>query len=174
MTPSPFGRPADDEYAPYYQRYVHLVPTDDLVGFARDQIATVTGMLGSVSEEKARLAYAPGKWTLKEVVGHLFDTERVFEYRAMSIARADPAPLPGFDQELWVPNGGFNDRSFASLLDEWTLVRRAHVAFLEGLSAQARSRAGLASDNQASVRALAYVPSGHTAYHLGIIRERYL
>ena len=174
MPTAPFGRPAADEYASYYARYITLVPTDDLVTFSRGQIAEVTALFSSVSEERAGFAYAAGKWTFKEVLGHVIDTERVFQYRAMSIARKDPTPLPGFDQDVWNPNGGFNQCSLASLLDQWILVRKAFVAFLESLPADALLRMGRASDNPCSVRALCFIPPGHTAYHLGILKERYL
>lgn len=174
MPTTPIGRPAADEYAPYYGRYIKLVPTDDLIGFTRDQIAEVTAMLSPIGEEMANSSYAAGKWTIKEVLGHLIDTERVFQYRAMSIARLDPTPLPGFDQAAWTPNGGFNERSLASLLDQWILVRKAYAAFLEGLSQDSMLRRGRASDNPFSVRALCFVPPGHAAYHLAILKERYL
>ncbi len=174
MPLAPFGRPSADEYAPYFDRYIKLVPTDDLVGFTRDQIAETTALLSSISEEKAGSAYAPGKWTIKEVLGHMIDTERVFQYRAMSIARLDPTPLPGFDQDVWNPNGGFNECSFASLLDQWTLVRKAFVSFLESLPKDALLRRGRASDLPCSVRALCFIPAGHTVYHLAILKERYL
>lgn len=169
-----FGRPAADEYAAYFGRYIGLVTTDDLVGYTRDQTAEVASLLASITEEKAGGTYAPGKWSIKEVIGHLTDTERVFQYRAMSIARLDPTPLPGFDQDVWNPNAGFNERTFASLVDEWTLVRKAYVAFLEGLPHSALTRMGRASDNPCSVRALCFIPPGHTAYHVSVLKERYL
>jgi DinB superfamily len=174
MPTAPFGRPAADEFAPYFERYIKHVPTDDLLGFMREQIAEVTALFAPLSEAKGSFAYAPGKWTIKEVLGHMTDTERVFQYRALSIARTDPAPLPGFDQDVWNPNGGFNECTLESLLEQWTLVRRANLAFLESLPKEALMRMGRASDNPCSVRALSYIPAGHVAYHVQILKERYL
>jgi hypothetical protein len=169
-----FGRPSSNEYAPYYERYIGLVPTDDLAGFMRDQVAEVTSLISPLPEDRGGFRYAPGKWTLKEVLGHVSDTERVFSYRALSIARLDPAPLPGFDQDVWNPNGGFNDCTLQSLLEQWRLVRLANLAFLESLPKDAPTRMGRASDNPCSVRALSYVAAGHVAYHLAIVKEKYL
>lgn len=174
MTSTLFGRPGADEYAPYYDKYVSLVTTDDLVGYAREQLAQVRSLLGSISEEKARFAYAAGKWTIKEVLGHITDTERVFQYRAMSIARGDATPLPGFDQDVWNPNGGFNAVPFSNLVEEWVFVREAFVRFLDHMPVEARMRRGTASGNPCSARALAYIPPGHTEYHVRILKEKYL
>jgi DinB superfamily len=169
-----FGIPSADEYASYYARYIQLVPTDDLLGFMRDQIAEVTALFSGLSEEKAGAPYAPGKWTIKEVLGHIIDTERAFQYRALSIGRLDPTPLPGFDQDVWNPNGGFNDCTLAMLVEQWVLVRKAYIAFLESLPQAALLRTGRASDNPFSVRALCYISPGHVAYHVNILKERYL
>jgi hypothetical protein len=173
MPKMPLGRPNDEEFAPYYGQYVSLVPTDDLISYMTDQISAVQATLAPVSEERADTSYAPGKWTIKEVVGHLSDTERVFQYRAMSIARCDPTPLPGFDQAHWTPHGGFNDQTLRTLLAEWTMVRRAHIAFVKALPDAAGTRMGQAADNPVSVRALSYIPVGHVAHHLRLFRERY-
>ena len=174
MHTSHVGRPAPTEYAAYYERYIKLVPTDDLVSFMRDQVSVVVSAISPVPEERGSFRYAPDKWTLKEVLGHVSDTERVFQYRALSIARRDPAALPGFDQDVWNPNGGFNDCTLVSLLEQWKLVRLSHLAFLESLPKDASMRMGRASDNPCSVRALSYIAAGHVAYHLTIVREKYL
>jgi hypothetical protein len=168
-----FGRPDAREYATYQGRYLAQVPTDDLLGFMRNQLAEVQSLFSPLGEEEGGFAYASGKWTIKEVLGHLIDAERVFQYRAMSFARLDPAPLPGFDQDLWNPHAGFNDCSLESLLAQWTLVRQAHLAFLESLPKDAILRTGLASGNQCSVRALAYISAGHVACHIAVLKERY-
>lgn len=174
MPNTPFGRPAPGEYFAYFERYISLVPTDDLLGFMRDQAKDVQALFSSITEEKAAYAYAQGKWTIKEVLGHMVDTERVFHYRSLSIARRDPARLPSFDQDVWNPNGGFNQLSLSALLHQWNLVREGNIAFLESLPEDARMRMGVASDNPCSVRALAYISPGHAAYHLLILKERYL
>ncbi len=169
-----FDRPGADEYAPFYAGYVSKVPDGDLVKLLTDQIAEVMVLLRPVSEPKANAAYAPGKWTLKEVVGHLADTERVMSYRAMVFARDDQGPLPKFDENAWVPPARFNDRPLGSLIDEWVAARSSSIALLAGLPAEAPARRGIASTKEISVRALAYILYGHVAHHTAIIRERYL
>ena len=174
MPNRPFGRPAASEYFHYFDRYVSLVQTDDLLNYMRAQMKEMASMFSSMTEEKAAHSYAPGKWTIKEVLGHMIDTERVFHYRALSIARRDPAPLPGFDQDIWNPSAEFNSCSLETLRHQWNLVREGNIAFLECLPEDALLRMGVASDNPCSVRALAYIPAGHVAYHLAILKERYL
>jgi hypothetical protein len=173
MPHTPLGCPEPDEYFAYYGQYISLVPSDDLVGYMTDQISVVQAALAPVTEAKALWRYGPGKWSIKEVVGHLTDTERVFQYRAMSIARRDPAPLPGFDQDVWVANAGSDDVALSDLVAEWTLIRRATIAFIRALPAAAVMRAGSVGGHSMSVRALCYIPVGHTTYHLRLLDERY-
>jgi len=169
-----YPRPTAEEYAPYYGQYIDKVPDGDLLALLESQIHSVKSVIGSVPESRAQHAYAPGKWTIKEITGHLADCERVFSYRALRIARADPTPLPGFDQNIWMPPAGFNDRTLANVLDEWILVRQASVALFSGLPAEAPARRGTANNNEISVRALAYIAHGHVTHHLGVLKERYL
>lgn len=174
MTIPEYDRPGPGEYPPYQSLYVDKVPAGNLLTLYAGQLAEAEATLRSVTEAKAATAYAPGKWTIKEVIGHISDAERVFTYRAMRIARADPTPLPGFDENAWVPPARFNDRSLASLLDEWVAVRRASIALFTGLPREATARKGQASGYDVSVRGLAYVVLGHMAHHLGVLRDRYL
>lgn len=174
MIPASFAPPEPHEFAPYYGRYISLVPPGDFLSFVKAQADEFPNFLADIGEDRAGRSYAPGKWTIKEILGHLTDTERVFFYRALSIARGDVAPLPGFDQDLWNPQARFDERSLDSLLEEWIAVRRASLAFLNGLPAGCDLRLGQASDQRMSVRALVHVPPGHTVYHLQVIRERYL
>jgi hypothetical protein len=169
-----FGRPNEDEYAPFYGGYVNLVPGGDVRQQLRAQLHETLATLTGVSDAVANKAYGPGKWTLKEVVGHMSDAERVFAYRLLRIARADETPLPGFDENMWVPASGANVRTLDSLLLEFVSVRAATLSLLESLSADAWVRRGTASGKTISVRALAYVVAGHERHHLRIIRERYL
>ncbi len=173
MTPK-YDRPAADEYAPYYGTYINKVPAGDLLTILAEQIPEVMNLLRPLSEDKAMFAYAPGKWTIKQCVGHLFDAERVFAYRIVSFARADPTPLPSFDENVWIEPGQFNARSLTSLVDEWVAVRSASLALLSGLPAEAPARRGNASGKDVSVRALAYILGGHVTHHLQVLRERYL
>jgi len=174
MTSPKFDRPGKDEYQPYYETYVAKVPAADLVGGLTAQIGEVMTLLRPLTDDQARSAYAPGKWTIKEVVGHLIDTERVMSYRAMSFARGDATPLPGFDEKAWTPAGQFNQRALGGLIDEWVAVRSATIAFFSGLPVDSVGRRGLANGNEVSVRGLAYIISGHTLHHAGILKERYL
>ncbi len=174
MTAPRYDRPEADEYAPFYERYVAQVGSGDLAFLLGGQMTEVNALLQDVSEERAATAYAPGKWTIKEVLGHLIDAERVFSYRALSFARLDPNPLPSFDENAWVPAGHFNARLFVTLVDEWLTVRNATTTLFTGLPDDAPTRRGTASGHEISVRALGYIIYGHVAHHLDILRTRYL
>jgi hypothetical protein len=168
------GKPQAGEYNTYYQRYIDLAIEDDVVGALDAQAHETASLLGGLSDEQASHRYAPGKWSVKQIAGHIIDGERVFAYRVLSIGRGDPAALPGFDQDPWVANGGADDRSISDLAEELATVRKANVMMMRALSDEAWRRIGTASDNPVSPRALAYVMLGHERHHLRILRERYL
>jgi hypothetical protein len=170
----PITRPQQDEYVSYYHKYITLVPEGDLVETLRTQITDTLSLLGSIPESRGSHRYAPGKWSIKEVVGHMADVERVMTYRALRIARADATPLPGFDENAWVPAANFESRTLASLAHELHEVRRATVAFFETLEPEAATRRGTANNSPISARALAYIIAGHERHHVGILSERYL
>jgi hypothetical protein len=178
MTPSsaPVStrRPAAEEHHEYYGTYIALVPDGDVIDVMRGQLADVESLLGPVPSARGAWAYAPGKWTLNEVVGHLIDTERVFAYRATAFSRRDPNPLPSFDQDTWVPCGHYSTRTMRSLLDEWADVRRATIALAAHLPDEAWDYIGTASGRPFTTRACIWIVPGHTAYHLREIRTRYL
>lgn len=167
-------RPAPDEHAPFYARYIARVPDGDIVHHLEEQIVETLGLLESLPEEKAGHRYAPGKWSIREVVGHLCDAERVFAYRAMRFARADATPLPGFDEQAFVANAAFDTRSLHSLAEELETVRWATIAFFDALEAEAWPRRGVANDYPMTVRALAWTAAGHELHHREILRTRYL
>ena len=169
-----YDRPDSSEYAPFYAGYIAKVKGDDLIGALEANLEEFSRTLGAVAEVRGGFAYAPGKWTLKEVIGHVIDAERVFSYRAMRIARGDETPLPGFDEKGWVPRSGANDRTIADLLAELRAVRAATLALLRHLPADSVARRGTASGNGVTVRGLAWILAGHPMHHLGILRERYL
>lgn len=171
---SPITRPEAGEYAPYYEKYVALTRDGDVVEILERQAAETMALLGDLSEEQGALRYEPGKWSVKELVGHVIDGERIFAYRALRIARGDQTPLPGFEQDDYVANGRFDARTLRDLRDEYEIVRRSTLALLRPLDAEAWRRTGTASDNEVSVRALAHIIAGHEAHHLRILRERYL
>lgn len=169
-----YDRPDATEFAPFYAGYIAKVPDGDLLATLEAQAGEYVQTLVAVTEAKSSFAYAPGKWTIKELLGHVVDAERVFSYRAMRIARGDQTPLPGFDEQAWVPLSGANDRTVADLVGEFRAVRAATLAQLRHLPADSVTRRGTASGREVSVRALAWIIAGHALHHLGILRERYL
>lgn len=174
MTSITMTRPDATEYAPYYGKYISFVPEGDVVATLSSQLANTLSFLGALTEEQAASRYAPDKWSIKEVVGHMLDTERIFGHRAFRFARNDQAALPGYEQDDYVLAGGFNNRSLSDLIEEFELVRLANLCLLRSLDEAAWHRRGIANDNEVSVRALAYILAGHETHHLNIIRERYL
>lgn len=166
--------PAAHEYDPYYASYIDRVEGKQLSLIMRRQRARVLELLAGLTEEQARYRYAPDKWSIKEVLGHLIDTERVFVYRAMSIARDEKQSLPGFDQDDYVVTGSFDSRSLESLMGEYEAVRNASIAFFESLDAASWLKDGIANKVTVSVRAIGYIVPGHEAHHLAVLEERYL
>ena len=171
--PAP-ARPESNEYASYYERYISLVPDGDLVETLERQGAETLALLRTLTEEQGAHRYEPGKWSVKQLVGHVNDGERLFSYRALSIARGDRAALPGMEQDEWMAGVDFDARTLASLADEFEAVRSATLHLLRHLSPEAWARRGVASDNEVTARALAYIIAGHEAHHVRILRERYL
>jgi uncharacterized damage-inducible protein DinB len=165
-------KPQPEEHHEYYARYIKLVG-DDALGALRAQSASTPRLLSGLSEAQAMHRYAAGKWSVKEVVGHITDGERVFSYRALRIARADTTPLPGFDEEAWVPAAHFDRRPLPDLVADYQTVRAATVALFASLDEDALTRIGTANDQPVSVRALAHMIAGHELHHIGILRERY-
>jgi hypothetical protein len=167
-------RPEASEYAPYYERYVSLVPNADLVETLERQGAETLALLRGLTEEQGAHRYEPGKWSVKQLVGHLSDGERIFSYRALAFARGDAQALPGMEQDEWMAGVDFDARTLSSLIEEFEAVRAATLHLLRHLSPEAWARRGTASGNEVSVRALAYIIAGHEAHHVRVLRERYL
>jgi hypothetical protein len=169
-----FDPPGADEHDPYYARYISRVPAGDFAATLRKQVGEVQDLFGALTPAQADFTYAPGKWTIKEVLGHLIDTERVFSYRAAHVGRRDPSPLPGFDQDQWAPTGDFSRRALSDLLVQWSVGRASTLVLVEGLPADAPLQRGKASDMEITCRALLHTIPGHVDYHLQILRERYI
>ena len=167
-------RPGVDEFAPFYASYVNGVPDGDIVALLEEQAQTLDALLGSLSADRAEFRYAPDKWSVKDVVGHVTDTERIFGYRALRISRGDATPLSGFDQDTYVANAGFSRRSLADLLSEFRAVRGSTVALFRAMTAEESLRAGSANAVPVTARALAYITAGHERHHARILRDRYL
>ena len=169
------GRPLPGEYADYAQADLDVVAGDDAVEVLRRQQVATVALFSALDERAIRgLAYAPGKWTVKEVLGHLADDERIFAYRALCLARGDTRPLPGFDEKLYLRDAGFEARPLADLIGEYLAVRRASIALFEGLPAPAWLRRGEVNGYSASVRGLAFHIAGHELHHHRILAEKYL
>ena len=167
------ARPGPDEYAPYYERYIRLVAPDDALEALIAQAEPTARCLGAVDEAGALRRYAPGKWTVKQVVGHVVDSERVFAYRALRIARGDATPLPGFDENRFAEHGDFDARPLADLVLEYRAVRAASIALFASLSEVTLGRRGVANDTPVSARAIAWMIAGHELHHRRVLIERY-
>ncbi|MEK6301581.1 MAG: DinB family protein [Acidobacteriota bacterium] len=167
-------RPEPTEYAEYYHKYISRVADGNIITVLGSQIDNTVALLHGLSEAQAGFRYAPEKWSVKEVVGHLIDSERVFGYRAMRFARNDQTPLSGFEQNDYVEAAAFDDQGLNDLASEFEHVRRANLHMLRGLNSEAWERRGDANGNAVSVRALAYIIAGHELHHVGIIRTKYL
>jgi len=170
----PIARPDSSEYASFYAGYVSLVPEGDVLDLLARQIDDTAALIGGLSETQAGYRYAPGKWSIREIVGHLADAERVFSYRALRIGRNDQTPLPSFDENAWMPYGNFDGRPLADLLSELRVVRQSTLALYRSFTAEAVARRGVASQKEISVRAIIYITAGHERHHVKVVRERYL
>ncbi len=170
----PTERPKPGEYNPYYDKYISLIPGNDIVATLSSQLPKTLALLSSLSEPDGELRYAPGKWSLKEALGHVIDTERVMTYRALRIARGDRTPMEGFEQDDYVREGPHASVRLSELVEEFKNVRAATVAFFRHLRDEDWKRQGTANNAGITVRALAYIIAGHELHHRNILEERYL
>ncbi len=178
-TAAAYVRPQPGEYAPYYDRYISLVhhnetPGNDILAALEDQRRQMVLLLCGRAEAHGDFRYAPDKWSLKEVLGHINDTERIMSYRALRISRGDATPIEGYEQDDYVRNGPFAGLPLADLIEDYIAVRRATVSLFRNLDEPAWSRRGVANKNEVTVRALAYIIAGHELHHRRIIEEKYL
>lgn len=167
------NRPQSDEFAPYYATYIDTVG-DNVLSELEHQQHAFPEFLAGISAEKADFAYAPGKWTIKEMLGHIIDTERIMTYRAMRIARNDQTPLASFDEDTYVANAHFKDRTLESLAQEFATLRQANLFLYKSLNETELNHMGTASSKPVSVRALLFILAGHVNHHRRILEERYL
>lgn len=168
-----FGRPQPGEYNPYYDRYISLIDSDDIIAVLEKQAAETVALLKSAGA-KADFRYAPGKWSVKEVLGHVNDTERIMTYRALRVSRGDKTPMAGFEQDDYVRDGNFGKRTLPDLLAEFADLRQATLSFFRHLDGEAGGRRGTANNHEISVRALPYIIAGHELHHRRILKEKYL
>src|ERR1044072_7805024 len=167
-------KPQANEAASYYFRYIDLAPTDDIVSFLDDQFKETMPFLEGISEERSTHRYAPDKWSIRELLNHVNDGERIFLGRALWFARGFTDPLPSFDQEIAVTGASADRLSWADLVEEFRTVRLGTLSFFRNLQPEAWSRSGIASDNPVTVNAIAYIIGGHVVHHLNVLKERYL
>jgi hypothetical protein len=166
-------RPLENEYAPAFQAYMSHVKEDDILPAMRAQVDALDLLLDRVTPDRETYQYSEGKWSIREVVGHLIDGERVFGYRALCIARGETQNLPGFDENAYMPNSPYHGVELPDLLSEFRLVRLSNIAMLRTLDEAAWMRMGMANDSPVSVRALVYIMVGHVRHHMAVLRERY-
>jgi hypothetical protein len=166
-------RPSDNEFAPYYLRYVSLVPETEIVEALEKQIAELRRVAAAISPDREHFRYADGKWSIREVFGHMIDAERIFGVRAFCFSRGETAPLPSFDENQYVARSAYDNTPLAELLDEFAALRAAHLAVLRRLNGPAWDQTGTASGNPVTVRGLAYIMVGHVRHHLSILADRY-
>ena len=167
-------KPESTEYASYFGQYIKLVPEGYLADLLAEQSEQTKSMLDQVTEEQGSFRYAPGKWSLKEVLGHIADTERIMSYRLLRVGRGDQTMLPGFSEEAFVAGAAFDQQPLKHLIDELAVVRRSTLSLLNGMPDEAWLRKGNVNGIETSARALAYVIAGHELHHCRVIRERYL
>jgi hypothetical protein len=167
-------RPSKENQPEYYQYYISLVEENNGLLAMDGQIIKMQQLIGEIPVEKEDYRYAPGKWTIKEVIGHITDTERIFGYRALCIARGEQNPLPGYDDQNYVLNGNFNSRSLYDLVHEFSVVRESNLVMFKSFDEAAKSRVGIANNTKVSIQALLFMILGHEIHHLKVIREKYL
>jgi len=168
------SRPDATEYAPHYGKYISLIPEGDLIKMLSEQLNNTLAILRNISEAQSLTRYEPGKWSIKEVIGHLTDTERIMSYRALRIARADETPIPGFEQDDYVRAANFDTRPFIEIVNEFQAVRQATLALFRGFDEAALARRGTASNLAISAHALTHIVAGHERHHMNVLQTKYL
>ena len=168
------GKPDKSEYASYFGRYVSLVSDPDIVTALQNQLKSTRALLDTISEEKANYRYEPGKWSIKELVGHVADAERIFTYRALRFARNDKTELHTFDENAFAANANFANLPLSSIVDEYAAVRQASILLYKHLDKDAWNRRGIANKSDVTVRAIAFLTAGHELHHVSILKTRYM
>ncbi|MGD6834456.1 DinB family protein [Sutcliffiella halmapala] len=167
-------RPEENEYPSYYNNYIKLVPAGNLLEILEDQLKEAVTLFSGLSEEQGNIAYASGKWTVKEVVGHMMDTERIMSYRLLRIARGDQTPLAGFSEVDYALEGDFTERPLSELVEEFQAVRKSTLSLLHGMPEHAWLRSGTANELPLTAQAIAYIIAGHGIHHVNIIKDKYI
>ncbi|SFF05891.1 DinB superfamily protein [Paenibacillus algorifonticola] len=168
------NRPTINDYSTFSETYISKVPEGSIKDLLLEAYDTTSGLLASIPEERGSYKYAEGKWSIKEVIGHINDTERVMSYRLLRISRGDSTPLPGFEQDLFIAGARFNEYTIAELADEYRAIRQSTLKLISKLSDEELARRGNASSSEVTALALAYIIAGHELHHLNVLKERYL
>lgn len=168
------SKPTPKEFHAVYERYINIVPDKEIVKVLEEQIKDTISLLHTLKDEQALFSYAPKKWSIKEVIGHLIDTERIMSYRLLSIARGETASLPGYNDNDYVEQADFNCLRLADLLQQWRIVRQSTLQLIQSLNSEAWKRWGKANGSDVTVRAIAYIIAGHELHHRNILIDRYL
>ena len=168
------NRAETHEFAPYYNTYVSLIEGNEVLPVLDAQSAELRAAVAGMAEEKGTYTYESGKWTIKELLSHIIDGERIFAYRILRISRGDETPIEGFEQDDYIATSNANNRSFDDMLDEFELNRRSNILMVKNIGDEGSKRIGTASGNPISVRAMTYIMAGHVTHHLRILKERYL
>ena len=168
------GKPLQSDYVSFHETYIRQVGDGDIISILQNQQESTYRFLKSIPAEKGDYAYAEGKWTVKQTIGHMTDTERIMAYRMLCFARLDKTPLPGFDQDIYVANSHHQDADLVDLIAEFRLLRKGNMYLFKSLNETEKNRGGLASGYLVTVNALLYIIAGHENHHLQILKERYL
>lgn len=168
------SKPQPTDYPDYFENYINLVKPNNVLKTLQDQVLSMQAFLSAIPEDKEDFSYADGKWTLKEVVGHIIDTERIMGYRALRFARGDYRELAGFDEKSYIQNSNFNNRTLYDLAHEFAVVRESNIILIRNLPEECLDNKGTANGKEISVRSLIYVIAGHAMHHLNVIKTRYL
>lgn len=167
-------RPKQGDYAQYYEQYISEIKDDDILKVLESQLSEAVVLFKSVPDEKVNFRYADGKWNIKEVMGHITDTERVFAYRAMCFGRGENQALPGFEQDNYVKEADFTNRTMSGLLNEFRLLREADLLLFKSFNENMLTRGGFVEGKEVTVRAILFIIAGHSQHHIKIIKEKYL
>ena len=166
-------KPQTGEYAPYYETYISKVPEGDIIAVLEKQHKEMTDFLENIQKDKSNFSYAPGKWSVKEVIGHINDVERVFGYRALRISRKDETPIPGFEQDDYVANSNLKNIPIGDSIKEFSFLRQGNLMMFKSFADEMWLNKGIASNNNVTVRAIAYIIAGHADHHIGVLKEKY-
>lgn len=167
-------RPVPGEYSTYYENYINLIDGDEILKILNEENKRTQDILNSFSEHKGNYRYADGKWTVKEVVGHLLDTERIFAYRALCIARGEKKSLPGFEQNDYVTEGNFNSRELFDLNYEYRLLRESNLLLFRSFTPEMLKRRGFANESSVTVNAILFIIAGHEKHHMNVLKKKYM